>query len=168
MTLDSTEFEALIHTSASLRGQGRFKEAIATIEAKLDQMDETCLENAYPEIIYAAEEGGFSEVARRYVSTGINQNHQYEGSRVFKSLIGEDAVTDSTVVSICDSVLMHRSSCQSEGTEEMAVLLEKRVETENYLHGAINDHSSRQDVRNQGGPHYARFFILVTHSEPQF
>jgi hypothetical protein len=66
MTLDSTEFKGLIHTSQSLRGEGNFKEAIATVEASLGDMDEDCFENVYLEIIYAAQESGRSETAREY------------------------------------------------------------------------------------------------------
>ena len=66
MTLNSPEFESLIHTSQSLRGEGNFNEAIATVEASLGDMTEDCYENAYLEIIYAAQATGRSETAREY------------------------------------------------------------------------------------------------------
>jgi hypothetical protein len=66
MTLDSPEFKVLILTSASLRGQGLFDKAIATVQAKLNDMGKDCFENAYLEIIWAAQEGNCPEIAKEY------------------------------------------------------------------------------------------------------
>ena len=66
ITLDSDDFKNLIHTSAALRGQGNFQQAIDLVESKLPQLHQDCLENAYLELIYAAQEGGIPEVAQGY------------------------------------------------------------------------------------------------------
>lgn len=66
--LDSEEFTKLVHSSASLRGQGRFAEAIGVIVERLPELSPDCSLNAYLAIIQAAEEGGVSyiETARDY------------------------------------------------------------------------------------------------------
>jgi hypothetical protein len=66
MELDSAAFKNLIHTSAKLRGQGKFQEAMGSVESNLGALHADCLTNAYLEIIYAAEEGGFPETAKKY------------------------------------------------------------------------------------------------------
>ena len=66
INLDSDKFKTLIATSAVLRGQGRFQEAIGSVEAELGNLHPDCRENAYLEIIYAAKEGNLPEFAKRY------------------------------------------------------------------------------------------------------
>lgn len=66
LSLECNEFGLLIDQSAALRGAGRFLDAINLIEKKLSEMTEDCLQNAYLEIIYAAQEGQFSEKAIEY------------------------------------------------------------------------------------------------------
>jgi hypothetical protein len=66
ITLDSDDFTNLIHTSAALRGKGNFQQAIDLVESKLPHLHQGCLQNAYLELIYAAQEGRLPEVAQRY------------------------------------------------------------------------------------------------------
>jgi hypothetical protein len=65
---DSDEFKNLIYTSAHLRGSGRFTEAIQLVEDKLGELHPDCRENAYLEIIYAAQEGQLPDTAKRYAT----------------------------------------------------------------------------------------------------
>jgi hypothetical protein len=50
-----------------LRGRGLFKEAIDTMEDNLADMHKDCLLNAYIEILYAAEEGGYRSKIGEYL-----------------------------------------------------------------------------------------------------
>ena len=64
--LDSDTFKNLIRTSAALRAQGNFQQSIESVEAKLGELHADCRENAYLEIIYAANEGKLPEIAQKY------------------------------------------------------------------------------------------------------
>jgi hypothetical protein len=66
IVLSSAAFKKLVSQSASLRGQGKFQQAIDLVESKLAELHEDCLVNAYMEIIYAAQEGKLPEVAQKY------------------------------------------------------------------------------------------------------
>lgn len=66
--LDAPELKGLLGTSAILRAQGRFSEAIAVVEASVAEMDDAALVPAYTAIIWAAEEAGFRDKAIEYAT----------------------------------------------------------------------------------------------------
>lgn len=55
---NSNDKMQIIHTAASLRGEGRFDDAITFIEANMGKMDSDIKLNALMEAFYAAKEKG--------------------------------------------------------------------------------------------------------------
>lgn len=66
--------ENIIKQSASLRGQGKFDEAIELIETNIDSIDDDIKLNAYLEAFYAAEEKGDSTQTKKYASLVANED----------------------------------------------------------------------------------------------
>lgn len=60
--------KAVVATSAALRGEGRFNEAIALVERHLadGNFDQEVLTNIYLEVFRAAQESGNQELTSKY------------------------------------------------------------------------------------------------------
>ena len=58
LTVDSKELYQLLGQCAVLRGRGQFSEAIALVEPRLKDMEQSAKEIALLQLIYAANEGG--------------------------------------------------------------------------------------------------------------
>lgn len=56
----------MIHETAALRGQGRFREAIELVEKSLPMLDPDLHFNAYHEAFLAANELGDKDLTRHY------------------------------------------------------------------------------------------------------
>jgi len=83
ITLNSSQFEQILLTSASLRAEEDFDGAINLLESMLPALHPHCLFNVYHELFLAHDQRGDKIMARHYLVKAIEQGGDTEAIRSF-------------------------------------------------------------------------------------